>query len=300
MIIREALSDAAERLKPKHITCAADKNLGRLEAEILLAFTLKKPKEWLLAHPDYALRPTSYALFQRLIRRREKHMPIAYITGEKAFYGLPFKVTQDVLIPRPETEMLVELALRDSRLIWDVGTGSGAVAIAIAKRLPGARVLATDVSRGALAIAKRNARLNGVKNVTFLKANLLDATMRRTTHDARLSTPLIIVANLPYLPTSDKKKLTTDVVKYEPTGALFAGKTGMELNEKLLRQLAAFSALGGPASGGDIRFTSAFLEFDPPQSQKLRAIAKELFPHAKIKIHKDLARRDRVIEITRP
>ena len=212
MNVRESLSNASERLKPKKITCAADKNLGRLEAEVLLAFTLNKPKEWLLAHPSDELRATSYKRFSRLIQRREKHEPIAYITGEKEFYGLPMKVTRDVLIPRSETEMLVELALSSPLLtkergrgeVWDVGTGSGAVAIAIAKYLPNARVIATDVSSRALAIAKRNARLNGAKNVTFLKANLLDEK-RRTTLYALRPSPLIIVANLPYLPASDKK-----------------------------------------------------------------------------------------------
>ncbi len=292
MNIRDAIVIASHRLRPRRITCAADKNLGRLEAEILLAHVLNTDRVWLLAHSDVRLLTLNSRRFERLITQREQHMPIAYILGEKEFYGLPFNVTRDVLIPRPETEMLVELALSSVLAnggggdVWDVGTGSGCVAITIAKHLPRAQVVATDVDERALAIAKRNARLNRVTHITFLKANMLDANVRRYFEQTH-PTFLTIVANLPYLPLSDRR--TADVAKYEPPDALFAGKTGRELIETFLRQLAAF----------DLHFTSIFLEFDSPQSKKLRAFAKELFPRARITIHADLAGRDRVLVISR-
>ena len=291
--IGELLKKAATDLKPKRITCAADKDLGDLEAEILLAHVLKKDRTWLFAHPDFQLPTSSSTLFRTLISRRKKHEPIAYILGEKEFYGLPFKVNRSTLIPRPESELLVDLARKAlfpnpslSDVVWDVGTGSGAIAIAVARHIGERRVFATDISTKALTVAKQNARRLKIKNVTFLKADLLTPSLIRLFVRMR-DKRLIIVANLPYLPTKDKKKLTPDVVKYEPSDALFTGKDGTELIEKFLRQLATF----------DVHFASAFLEYDPPQTKKLRALARSLFPHATVRIHKDLAKRDRVLEI---
>ncbi len=299
MNVRDAIQNATKRLQPRRITCAVDRDLGRLEADILLAFVLKKDRVWLLAHASDELRATSYERFNRLLLRREKHTPIAYITGEKEFYGMPFHVNRRVLIPRPETELLAELATTPSDtqgggqvVVWDVGTGSGAVAIAIAKHLPRARVLATDISSDVLALARQNARLNHVKNITFLRANLLDTNVRdwlkrRGTARRAPTQHVTIVANLPYLPLSDKKRIAPDVVNYEPSTALFAGKTGLEIIEKFLRQLAAF----------DVHFTAAYLEFDPPQTKRLVKFTKKLFAHATIRVHRDLAGKERVLEI---
>ncbi|MEK7116474.1 MAG: peptide chain release factor N(5)-glutamine methyltransferase [Patescibacteria group bacterium] len=312
MNVQTALTIAAKRLNPRRITRVVDRDLGRLEAEILLAHALNTDRAWLLAHGDFQLSTFASLCFKRLITLREKRMPIAYITGEKEFYALSFSVTRDVLIPRPETEMLVELATTPNPLlsnqkrgftspspsdekrgerevVWDVGTGSGCVAIAIAKHLPHATILATDVSAKSLVVARRNTRRHHATRVTFLKANLLDVNVRRRLQTMR-PISLTIVANLPYLPASDRSVLTPDVVQYEPSAALFAGKTGRELLEKFLRQLAAF----------DIHFARAFLECDPPQAERVRKFAKELFPQARIKIRKDAGKRDRVLEIVIP
>lgn len=295
MTIRDLLTDASKRLKPKRITCAADKDLGRLESEILLAHAFGKDRAWLFAHADTEPPAAVRHRFRAFAARRGKHEPVAYITGRKDFYGLPIGVDRSVLIPRPETELLVDLARKAlfpepslGDLVWDVGTGSGAIALALASHIAPRRVIATDVSPNALSLARKNARRLGIRNVTFLRADLLDRNVRRAL-DRRRPARLVIVGNLPYLPSSDRKRLSKDVTAYEPSGALFARGDGTALIEAFLRELAAF----------DTHFTSVFLEFDPPQATKLRALAKSLFPHANISVHKDLAKRNRVIEITR-
>lgn len=303
MTISHVLNTAAAKLAPKRIKCTEEKDVGRLEAEILLAHVLKRDRVWLLAYPSYQLLTIDYKLFTELVARRMRREPIAYIIGHKEFYGLDFLTDRRALIPRPETELLVELALDNLRrepsqndLVWDVGTGCGAAGLAIAKHITPRKVLVTDVSDKTLALAMKNAKQLRARNVTFLKANLLSASVRRLLSRCRqsckpsaASCKLVIVANLPYLPSSDKKRLARDVAGYEPAGALFAGQRGTEINDKFLRQLAAH----------DIRFSSLFLELDPPQAKYLSRLARVLFPHAKIKIHKDLAKRDRVLEISR-
>ncbi|MFH1078580.1 MAG: peptide chain release factor N(5)-glutamine methyltransferase [Patescibacteria group bacterium] len=296
--VADLLSEASRELQPKRIRCAMDRGLGRLEAEILLGHVLKKDLAWLLTHSGDPVRGTQVALFRSLVRRRTRHEPIAYLTGTRGFYGRDFVTDKRALIPRPETEILVDLTLAAMRrgptsrdLVWDVGTGSGAVAISVAKAIAPRKVLATDVSDDALRLARKNAKLLRASNVTFLHADLLDADVRDVLDKHRRADAggrLFIAANLPYLPMSDRKHIDKDVVDFEPSSALFAEKGGLALVERFLRQLASF----------DVHFTSAFLEFDTPQSKKIRALARTIYPHATITIHKDLAHRDRVLEIT--
>lgn len=293
--IQEVLQKAAKDLQPHRIVCAGEKNLGRLEAEILLAHVLKKDRTFFHTHPDYQLPTTHYKLFQQMVKRRKRHEPIAYIIGNKEFFGLPFFVDQRVLIPRPESELLVELALQAKPdLVWDVGTGSGAIAISIAKKIPRAQVLATDISTAALALARKNAKHLKAHNITFLKADLLDSSVRRflsrfcSTYNLQPTNyKLIITANLPYLPDADKPLLDPDVVKYEPPSALFDGSSGLEIIEKFLKQISA----------ANLKFAHIFLEIDPRQTKKLRAFTKSLFPKTKIKFYRDLAGRNRIMEI---
>ena len=291
--IGEMLFESAEELQPQKITCAADKDIGLLEAEILLAHVLKRDRAWLIAHAEMTIRTTELKRFRLLISRRKKHEPIAYILGEKEFYGLPFRVNPSVLIPRPESELLVDL-VRNARasssqrtnLIWEVGTGSGAIALALGNHLQTTDILATDISKKALVVAKQNAKRLGITNVTFGHGDLLDKTTARLLQKLQPDN-LIIVANLPYLPQADKKKLMPDVIKYEPASALFAGKDGAALIQKLLQQLIT--------SG--LQFSSAFFEYDPPQTKQLKTLTHKLFPMATIRTHQDLAGRDRVLEI---
>jgi release factor glutamine methyltransferase len=215
-------------------------------------------------------------------------------------------MNRHVLIPRPETELLIERVLqrlqkeKQSTVIWDVGTGSGAIAITLAKEIPRAAILATDVSTRALSVARTNAKRLGVtRSVTFLKSNLLQPQAyswlkRHSINPAPGALPsapsLLITANLPYLPTSDKKKLAPDIA-YEPSSALYAGPDGLLLINRFLRQLARHLP--------DWRYRNAtvLLEFDPPQAATLKKIVQKLFPHASITIHRDLAGRNRVMEI---
>ncbi|HCW74922.1 MAG TPA: peptide chain release factor N(5)-glutamine methyltransferase, partial [Candidatus Marinimicrobia bacterium] len=174
MTISQSLKFAVDKLTAKKI------NLPHLEAEILLSEILKKPREFILAHGERALTKPQITDYKLLIKKRLKGMPIAYITGEKEFYGLKFKVNKNVLIPRPETELMVEEALKltadgTPAAIIDVGTGSGCVIITLAKQIANCEFLATDISAKALAVAGQNAKLHGVaKKIKFLKGDLLE------------------------------------------------------------------------------------------------------------------------------
>lgn len=293
--IQEAMQKASRELQPRKIVCAEERDLGHLEAEILLAHALGKDRAFLHTYPNYQLpttclagRRANYKLFQQRVERRKKHEPIAYITGSKEFYGRPFFVDRRVLIPRPESELLVELAAKTKPdLVWDVGTGCGAIAISIAKKIAPAKVLATDISTPALTVARKNAKFHQTKNVVLLKADLCD---QKVLHYLRRHQPkkLVITANLPYLPETDKPHLDPDIIKYEPLDALFGGKDGLAVIEKFLHQAAKYQ----------LAFSSLLIEIDPRQTKKLRLLAKSLFPKAKIAIHKDLSNRNRVLEIS--
>ncbi|MFA4955149.1 MAG: peptide chain release factor N(5)-glutamine methyltransferase [Patescibacteria group bacterium] len=294
MTIDIALTRANRELPEQKNTCSA-LDSRRLEAEILLAYALKRDRIWIMANPGYRLPSTVYRLFLQLISRRRKHEPIAYILGEKEFYGRSFKVTRDVLIPRPETELLVDLikASDGKPFIWDVGTGSGALAVTLAKEIPGSPILATDISPAALKVARKNARLLAGKKIRFLKASLLDSRVKKILTQAAKKFPtLVVAANLPYLPISDKTKLEPDVTKYEPNVALFSGADGLELITRFLNHLAIERRHLG------FKRVTIYLEFDPPQAKKILKLAKTLFPRAEIRIHKDLAKRNRVLEIS--
>jgi release factor glutamine methyltransferase len=210
---------------------------ARRDAELLLTHTLKKSHTWLLAHAEEELSGELEANFTALVSLRRKGKPIQYITGETEFYGLPFRVTPDVLIPRPETEHLVEKVLSlagqfDQARIVDIGTGSGAIAVALACVLPSTAITATDISTKALAIARENAKRNGA-SICFLQGDLLAPVA-----DKRFE---IVVSNPPYVPSGNRAMLTVEVREYEPALALFAGDDGLEVYRQLIP--AAFGAL---------------------------------------------------------
>ena len=210
---------------------------ARQDAETLLLHLLGKNTAWLMAHGDKLLPDDLSLSYSELLERRRKGEPIQYITGETEFYGLPFRVTPDVLIPRPETEHLVEKVLELAASfpvprIVDVGTGSGAIAVALAHKLPHAAVTAIDLSAATLAIARENAKRNGVA-FRFLEGDLL-APVAEERFD-------FIVSNPPYVPETDRATLSVEVREYEPALALFAGDDGLEVYRRLIP--AAFDAL---------------------------------------------------------
>ena len=200
-------------------------NKSRRDAETLLLHVLGRNLAWLIAHSNDELAPDLNARFHHLLARRQRGEPIQYITGECEFYGLPFRVTPDVLIPRPETEHLVETALQFASgwshpRILDVGTGSGAIAVALAKTLPGAQITAVDLSAAALTIARENAQQNEVADrIEFQQSDLLT----RVEGEFEL-----IVSNPPYVPITDRANLSVEVREYEPALALFAGEDGLD------------------------------------------------------------------------
>jgi release factor glutamine methyltransferase len=210
---------------------------ARRDAELLLLHTLKKSRAWLIAHGDELLTSDLSKSYSELLERCRRGEPIQYITGEAEFYGLPFHLTPAVLIPRPETEHLVEKALElasqlASPRIVDVGTGSGAIAVALAHHLPHAAITAIDLSAPALAIARANAKHNGV-DLRFFEGDLLSPVATEQFE--------IIVSNPPYVPAADRATLDVEVRDYEPALALFAGDDGLEVYRRLIP--ATFRAL---------------------------------------------------------
>ena len=210
---------------------------ARLDAELLLRHVLGRDRAWLLTHSDDQAEPTLWRTYFALLNRRVRGEPIQYIAGETEFYGLPFRVTPDVLIPRPETEFLVEKAIEISRLhdLWpivDVGTGSGCIAVSLAKALNSNRITAIDSSPAALEVARHNARRNQV-NVRFLAGDLLTPVAGEAFD--------LVVSNPPYVPESDRASMAVEVREFEPALALFAGDDGLEVYRRLIP--AAFEAL---------------------------------------------------------
>ncbi len=235
-----------------------------------------------LASMTASLVDDSGARFGDLVRRRCSREPLAYIIGEREFYGLAMVCTPAVLIPRPETELLVEIALNaignDARRVLDIGTGSGCVAVAIAVNSTEAAIIAVDLSSGALEVAAQNVARHDVgSRVALRRGDLL----------ADLSTADLIVANLPYVSEVDWARLQPEVRDFEPREALVAGPLGTEAIEALI--LAAPSHL---ASGGVLA-----AEMGASQGAALVAAAKRSFPTADISVRKDLAGHDRVLVV---
>lgn len=271
------------------------------DAPILLAHVLKKNSAFLFANPDKQISPLKSKIFNLLISRRRANWPVAYLTGHKEFFGLDFKVNKDVLIPRPETELLVELALpisRNSKFrnIIDIGTGSGNIIIALAKNTKNkVNFFAIDSSAKALRVAKTNAKKHSVaKKIIFLKGNLLSPI---TLNNSMELFPMLILANLPYLTSKQTREPS---IKHEPRSALVAGKDGLKYYRELFKQLQKACHAGLPArsAGGDPASISLLIEFDPSQKQKIKALAKLYLAGAKIQFHKDLASKYRCAIIT--
>jgi release factor glutamine methyltransferase len=215
----------------------------RRDAELLLLRVVQRDRAFLLTHPDTELTSEQAENYAEWLRRRAANEPVQYILGEQEFFGLRFVVTPDVLIPRPETEHLVETLLarvpHDQPLrIADVGTGSGAIAVALAHALPQAQVTAVDISEAALAVARRNADSHRVADrICFLKSDLLSAVTGEM-FDA-------IVSNPPYVAEVDWGSLEPQVIDYEPASALFAGPLGLDVYERLIPEAGEVLKPGG-------------------------------------------------------
>ncbi len=277
-----------------------------LDAQVLLARLLDRPRSWVLAHPEAPLTGDRYAALEALVARMEGGEPFPYILGVWEFFGLEFEVTPDVLIPRPETELLVEKALswlrsrptlkcrgmdtKSAELDWeipralDVGTGCGCIAIALAVNAPELRIYATDISSAALRVAQRNAdRLGVAGRVSFLEADLIpDSLSPNPTLPNSFS---LIVANPPYIPTKTLHKIP--VYSREPTLALDGGSDGLALIRRILTKVPDRLISGG----------LLLVEIEASEGPVVLSLASDAFPKARIHLHKDLAGRDRLLEV---
>jgi release factor glutamine methyltransferase len=247
--VRRALKDGIARLRDGHIS------VFTLTAEVLLMHATGRDRAWLFAHPDEILDAEVAQKYFAAIERRVAGEPTQYITGRQEFWGLEFEVAPPVLIPRPETEHVMEAVLarlgerglkidmktgapRETMYVADVGTGSGCLAVALAYELPHAKVYATDISAPALEIAKRNAERNGVADrVTFIEGDLLKPFLAAESALPREFD--VIVSNPPYIGRDEELTLEREVRDHEPHSALFAGATGLELYGPLVEQAGA-------------------------------------------------------------
>ncbi len=276
-----------------------ESSLPRLETEILASFLLGQSREYLLTHPETGISHALYGRYKNLETKRLEGWPIAYLTGQKEFYGLSFKVNPAVLTPRPETEMMVEeiiaAAKRDKSkkapLIVDLGTGSGAIIVASATELrklsPAlfmkTKFMAVDISRQALNIAKENSLAHKLgRRIEFFHGNLL--TPLKLNERKLAGRHLIIAANLPYLTKSQIKDSPS--IQREPKLALDGGPGGLRYYKELFRQLADLELSGIHAR--------ILCEIDPAQTVKIRSLIKKYLPQAELKIKKDLSRKDRL------
>jgi release factor glutamine methyltransferase len=232
-----------------------------LAAELLLMHTLGRDRAWLYGHTEQELDAAAREQYFSLVAKRASGVPTQYLTGHQEFWGLDFEVTPDVLIPRPETEHVIEVALerlgigsgaisprrKEEFRIADVGTGTGCIAIALAHELPAARIVATDISAAALEVARRNAERHGVTSrIDFIECNLMDALQHQslvTSHQSRHFD--LIASNPPYIGRWEAASLPREVRDHEPESALFGGETGAEIYAPLIAQAAALLKPGG-------------------------------------------------------
>ena len=251
LMVRSALRAAFAQLR------AAGVPSHTLASELLLMHALGRDRTWLYAHPEEVIPDSEAHLFTSLLARRAAGEPTQHLTGKQEFWGLEFEVTPDVLIPRPETEHVIEVALdrlagREIRTgckqtfsgeglqIADIGTGSGCIAVALAKEMPGATIYATDISSAALAVARRNATRHSVSDrIHFLESSLLD----EASHLSLLFD--LIVSNPPYIGRREAATLMREVRDHEPEIALYGGEEGYELYAELIAQSAAHLKASG-------------------------------------------------------
>lgn len=279
----------------KQLVQNASQNIDHLDAEVLLAHVLKKPREFLISHDTDSVGFLNTRKFKKLVKKRAQNYPAAQLIGMKGFFGYDFEVNKHTLIPRPDTEMIVELGIQEIKktkrpvTLIDVGTGSGCIPISISKKIAGYGLqvtgYATDISQGALKVAKRNAKKHNVQ-IDFKQGNLLEPLLDTCQPEYLSNCQLLITANLPYL--TNEQFTTEPSIQHEPKSALVAEDDGLALYEGLFEQVK--SLLLVPCV--------LLLEFDPTQSERMSKLIQSKFPDAPFEIKKDLAGLDRVVSIS--
>lgn len=283
------LSDITSSLAPISDTPA-------LDASVLIAHILHQPRTWVMAHPELTLTTEQEKQLKDSLARLERGEAFPYVLGHWEFFGMDFDVTRDVLIPRPETELLVEKGIAwlqgspARRTVADVGTGSGAIAISLAVHVPDVHVLATDISHEALRVAQKNGlKFDVLDRIDFIQCDLLphpfsplpleeESGIREWAFD-------LLCANLPYIPTETLRQLP--VCEREPVLALDGGPSGLEVIRRLLNVAPGWLAPSG----------MILLEIEATRGPQALGMARELFSEATIHLHQDLAGQDRLLEI---
>lgn len=285
MTLQQWRNQAKQRLEAEGISSAG------IDSDLLITHVLKKDKSFVKAHPEHPLTEDDIALLTTLLARRAQHEPMAFLLGTKEFYGLSFKTDKRALIPRWETETMVDAALAwladkpENQTICDIGTGAGPVIIAMAKNAPNHTYLATELDRDTLSLAQENAAHLTTTPITFFEGNLANPLLPKYQHKINL-----FLANLPYIPTSRLVSLDPTVTYYEPNSALEGGTTGLELYEALLPQAQNLVAPGA----------LLLFEHDDDQGEPLRELVKNYFPDADITTLKDFSGHDRTLHCQLP
>jgi release factor glutamine methyltransferase len=280
--LRELLTSASARL-------AAVTDTPQLDAQVALAHVLGRTRTWILAHPDSPTDPSQSDRYEQILLRLEQGEPLAYVLGHREFFGLDFDLSPDVLIPRPETELLVRRALDwiaaapNRGTVADVGTGSGCIAISIAVHVPTVRVLATDISAPALEVARANARKFDVSDrIRFVECDLLPPHTLDLASEEHMD---LMCANLPYIPTARLHSLP--VFGREPSLALDGGADGLDPFRRFFSIAPEWMVPSG----------LMLLEIEARSGPAVLSLAYDAFHAASIHLHKDLAGSDRLLEI---
>ncbi|MHB8779678.1 MAG: peptide chain release factor N(5)-glutamine methyltransferase [Anaerolineales bacterium] len=280
----KTINDLLETYTSQHIG-----DSPQLDAQLIIAHVLGKPRTWIAAHKDTPLTDPQIDSAQKAFFRLKAGEPLPYLLGHWEFFGLDFDITKDVLIPRPETELLVEKAVSwlkaspERRTIADIGTGSGIIATAIAMHVPDARIVATDISQAALKIAKYNAMKFHVHHrIDFLMCDLLPQHIDPLPTDSHFD---LICANLPYIPTRTLHQLP--IYGCEPTLALDGGADGLDPYRRLFKLIPDWLAPHG----------MILIEIESSLGAQTMDLASKIFPNAAINLYQDLAGNDRLLEI---
>ncbi len=269
-------------------------SLDRIDLELLLAHALKKTREFILTHPETRITKKQEIFLLKSIARRKKHESIAHIFAKKDFCDLTLKVNRHTLIPRPETELLVnesekKINTQKLNMVIDIGTGSGNIIIAIAKHLKNKKInyFGIDISPKALSVARCNAKkYNLNKKIKFITGNLLTPLSKKNFSQ---KTKTFIVANLPYLSKEIYSACVPDVKNYEPKSALYSSQEGLYHYKKLFQQIFFFQT--------QLNIKNILIEFSPEQKKKLSLLIESFFPNAKKQFIKDLAGKWRICAI---
>ena len=277
MTIREVIQNAVLELEARDITSA------QIDAEILLAHSLKVDRSSLFIDSDLEI---DTKIFDEYLKRRCKAEPVSYIIDSREFYGRDFYVDKRVLIPRPETEILIEEVIKYSKSlnheeikIVDLGTGSGNIGITLSLEIEKSQVLGLDNSSGAIEVAQKNSSLLNASNITFVKSDFF--------HEVNLYNVDILVANLPYVPLTEKKVMLSDVLNFEPKTALFSGKDGLDHYRKLIKTIKK----------SNINVGALFIEIFHTQGHSIEELFVSAFPNIKVSVINDLGGFNRVVKL---